>query len=111
MELSGTLSNPLLQVELAPPARISRSRAGDERVHSAAPRARPAHTVAARIVEVLQRAAGPMRIRDIHAACERELGRPIPSSTVKDSLSEHTNSPAPRFIRITHGFYGLAGTD
>jgi len=52
-----------------------------------------------------------MRIRDIHAACERELGRPIPSSTVKDSLSEHTNGLPPRFIRITRGFYGLADTD
>jgi hypothetical protein len=49
-----------------------------------------------------------MRVSDILAACEAELGRAISRSTVKDSLSEHSNGSRPRFKRIRHGLYWVA---
>jgi hypothetical protein len=70
--------------------------------------ARVSRTVAATIHDVLQQAVTPMRLGDIHAACEAELGRSIPRSTVKDSLWEHSKSPHPRFTRIGNGLYGPA---
>ena len=108
MELSGTLSNPSLSQELVKLARIGQLPASGKSVFLTPLPSRSARTVADTVHDILRRAATSMRVADIHANCEAELGRSIPRSTVKDSLSEHTNSSQPRFVRLALGLYRLA---
>ncbi len=46
-----------------------------------------------------------MRAKDIHRACEDELGRPVSWSTVKTCLSDHSRGAGQRFQRVGHGLY------
>src|SRR5689334_11996913 len=107
MDLSGTLSNPSLLEQLGQPARISRSTAMVAPVRLPPP-ARVTRTVATTIHDVLQQAATAMRVGDIHAACEAELGRSIPRSTVKGYLHTSARSPGNSIERARHGLYRRA---
>jgi hypothetical protein len=55
--------------------------------------------------KVISEATSPMRAKDIHRACEDELGRPVAWSTVKTCLSDHSRGTRPRFERVAHGLY------
>ena len=46
-----------------------------------------------------------MRAKDIHRACEDELGHPVSWSTVKTCLSDHSRGTRPRFERVAYGLY------
>ena len=46
-----------------------------------------------------------MRAKDIHRACEDELGQPVSWSTVKTCLSDHSRGTRPRFARVGYGLY------
>lgn len=51
--------------------------------------------------------AGPMRLRDIHAAMERQLGQPVSIESVGWCLRMGTRGLDPRFIRVARGRYVL----
>jgi hypothetical protein len=57
------------------------------------------------VYKVISEAASPMRAKDIHRACEEELGRPVAWSTVKTCLSDHSSGTRPRFERVGYGLY------
>ena len=57
------------------------------------------------VVQVLELAAIPMSLRDVHLACEELLGREVPYTTVKDCLHKHSRGASPRFKRVRHGVY------
>jgi hypothetical protein len=55
---------------------------------------------------ILLDAGKPLPVREIHAGCERVLGRPVVYSTVKDTLRDKRR-PKPPFKRVSHGWYEL----
>lgn len=59
------------------------------------------------IEQVLSRAAGSMRARDIHAEVEDVLGRSVPVSSVKNWLAKHVQGEKPRLVRLDRGRYRL----
>jgi len=62
----------------------------------------------ATITQVLELANyEPMRVRDIHRACEELLKRPVSYRTLKTSLWSNSHSQKPRFRRVKLGWYGL----
>ena len=110
MELNGALSNPadyrrgldamietrrrLVSVGLAPTqlsGRTAKPRVGE---------------VLETVKHVLREAGKPLRVSEIHAACERVLGRPVVYSTVKDCLREKRRM-TPLFMKVRHGVYEL----
>ena len=114
MELTGALSNPQPLLE-GSGVRISElkgrlERTGDQRdVRPPALRPR-AGRVARAVVEVLGAADRPLRVVEIHQACEAYLGERTSASTVKDCLSAHPRGSNPRFVRVSLGTYRLAAT-
>ena len=60
------------------------------------------------ISAVLEHAEQPMRARDIHAAAEELLGRPVKWTSVKATLAGHACGPRPRFQRTDYGRYRFA---
>jgi len=65
-------------------------------------------SVLAAVTSVLEAAAGPMRLQDIHRAVEDRTGEPIPYLSVKDALAAHTSGNARRFRRTHRGCYELS---
>jgi hypothetical protein len=62
----------------------------------------------ATITQVLELANHePMRVRDIHRACEELLKRPVSYRSLKSSLWSHSHTRKPRFRRVRPGWYGL----
>jgi hypothetical protein len=106
MELNGALSNPQVPLELGALLEqkaellLRRRRA---LYHSRiAPRRA---SVASIVYKVISETANPMRTKDIHRACEDELGRPVSWSAVKTCLCDHSRGARPRFRRVGHGLY------
>jgi len=62
-------------------------------------------SVASIVYKVITEATNPIRAKDIHRACEDELGCLVSRSTVKTCLSEHSKGARPRFQRVGHGLY------
>jgi hypothetical protein len=60
------------------------------------------------ITAILEHADQPMRARDIHAAAEDRLGRPIKWTSAKATLAAHASGSRPRFERVGHGRYRIA---
>lgn len=60
------------------------------------------------IAKVLVAADGPMRLRDIHAAVGRILGRPVSYASVEWCLRMGVKRKAPQFERVQPGSYRLA---
>jgi len=48
-----------------------------------------------------------MRARDVHASVEALLGEPVRWSSVKATLAGNLKGPAPRFVRVARGVYGI----
>lgn len=107
MELSGTLSNPALPQELDRLAGYKRPLDSRPPRPAAHPRQRPGITVASIVYKTLADATQPMRAKQIHTACEDELGHSVPWSIVQTCLSDHTRGNKPRFTRLGRGLYKL----
>ena len=60
------------------------------------------------VTAVLDRAACPLRVREVHAAVEELYGEPVPFSSVNEALSTHARGGARRFRRVRYGTYDLA---
>jgi hypothetical protein len=57
--------------------------------------------------EVMANQAGPMRLRNIHAAMERQLGQPVSIESVSWCLRMGARGQDPRFVRVARGRYAL----
>ena len=62
------------------------------------------------ITLVLARAGQPMRVCQIHAAAKQLAGEPLLWTSVKAALAAGASGQRPRFPRIGHGIYQLAGS-
>jgi hypothetical protein len=49
-----------------------------------------------------------MPLAAIHAAVQRLVGTPVPTSSVKDALATHARGNHRRFRRTRHGYYQLS---
>ena len=61
--------------------------------------------IKAAVVQTLELSASPMRLRDVHRACENLLGREVLYTTVKDCVHKHSRGLSPKFSRVRHGLY------
>ena len=61
--------------------------------------------VQAAVIEVLARANGPLRAREIHAAAQELAETPLCWNTVKDCLHKNARRPGSLVERVTHGRY------
>lgn len=106
MELNGALSNPQVPLELGTLLE-QKTELLLRRKHALhRPRIAPrTASVASTVYKIVSEAPTPMRAKDIHRACENELGRPVSWSTVKTCLSDHSRGVRPRFERVGHGLY------
>jgi hypothetical protein len=59
------------------------------------------------ISQVLADEHGPMQARDVHARVEALLGEPVRWASVKATLADNLTGPAPRFVRVARGRYGV----
>lgn len=95
MELNGARSNPRLQVQLARlerlHARLLRKAAASPRQPRSAP-ATPS-PVLATVTCVLELAGRPMQAREIHAAAEQLVGKPLLRTSVKGTLAAYAFRP------------------
>jgi hypothetical protein len=71
-------------------------------------RARRPGWVLKAVVQVLAGRGEPMRAKDIHAAVEALVGKPVPRSSVKGALADHASGSSRRFVRVSRGRYVLA---
>lgn len=113
VELNGAFSNPfekhksplwklfyLKQTVLGRPKRRRRPVTSQELPRTRVP-------VTKTITQVLELANHhPMRVRDIHAACEELLGTKVAYRSIKGCLSENSLSGG-RFVRVERGKYRL----
>ena len=61
-------------------------------------------------MRVLGESVEPMRMKDIHAEVERDLGQPVSRSAVKNWLASHVEGDKPLFVRLGRGRYLRAST-
>jgi hypothetical protein len=59
------------------------------------------------IAQVLSDHGDPMQARDVHAQVETLLGEPVRWASVKATLAGNLKGPAPRFVRVARGRYGI----
>lgn len=110
MELIGALSNSETQGRLARLSeKLAQIAASDAPPRSSA---RSNHRIRSGLVpKAIMRALAdsvePMRMKDIHAEVERDLGQRVSRSAVKNWLARHTGGKRPLFVRLERGRYGL----
>jgi hypothetical protein len=116
MDLSGHHSNPPAPLEALLNGPSSDAEAACEQGRACAAGARgwalgAAHPRQGRIIdaisEVLVDQRDPMPARDVHARVEALLGEPVRWSSVKATLAGNLKGPAPRFVRVARGRYGV----
>jgi hypothetical protein len=56
-------------------------------------------------MRVLSDSVEPMRMKDIHAEVERELGQSVSRSAVKNWLASHVRGDNALFVRLGRGRY------
>jgi hypothetical protein len=49
-----------------------------------------------------------VRVKDIHAAIEAELGEPVAASSIKTALIANSSGSSSRLVRVAPGWYMLA---
>ncbi len=116
MDLSGHHSNPRAPLE----ALLNEPSGDDEdgREHRRKRAFRPpggapatAHSRHGRVIDaisqVLINERDPMHDRDVRARVESLLGEPVRWSSVKATLAGNLEGPAPRFLRVARGRYGV----
>jgi hypothetical protein len=59
------------------------------------------------VVQILADRAGPMRLMDIHAAIERQLGHSVSLESISWRLRMGSRGHDPRFVRVARGLYML----
>lgn len=106
VELNGTLSNPEVRVEVLElfglvTAILARGPSSLERPDPP----KRAGEIKQTVIHVLVVAEKPMRVMDIHSACEEYLGRPVNRTTVSDCLIKHSKGQKQLFAATTRGFY------
>ena len=113
MELNGALSNPLAtrkDLQLRRLAILKRELVSREQGFpgtSLPGLGRRQGTVLATVTSVLERADGPMQMREIYAAVERVLGQAVARASVREALSAHTDVAERGFPRIDRGWYEI----
>ncbi len=116
MDLSGHHSNPRARLEALLNDPYSNGEAGREHSRTCATGAPGgalggAHPRQGRIIDAISQVLvderGPMRARDVHAQVEKLLGEPVRWSSVKATLAGNLKGPAPRFVRVARGRYGV----
>jgi hypothetical protein len=114
MDLSGAFSNPFvtdkdLLIRLNDLQHMLLEKAAEALVR---PRPRPTPAKRTPVLEtvtrVLERAEGPMRACEIHAAACELHGSPLRWPSVKEALSAYTRGGDRRFRRLRRGVYELA---
>ena len=108
MELNGALSNRQGELEILKLSEfcwqiLSRDRPPRKPARVPPRQAIPISDTAE---EVLRLAAEPMRVHDIHLACERLLGIEVSYRSLRNCLS-HGSRPTGRFVRLGYGLYRL----
>jgi hypothetical protein len=111
MELNGARSNPQLQVELSRLAGLQRRLLAKTATNPRQPRSAPAKVspVLENVTLVVEQAGRPMRAREIHTTAEELAGEPLLWTSVKAALAGGACGRSPRFRRVGHGVYELAG--
>lgn len=117
MALARVLSNPVgpLKTLLEGPHWIRQGSARSAAVRSVCPskgrtvgtRHRRAGWIVEAIVRVLKDQGGPMQAKEVHAAVETLLGKPVRWSSVKAALAANVGGASPRFVRVAKGRYAL----
>jgi hypothetical protein len=105
MELRGALSNPV-QTDKDLLMRLSSSAVTLRLVSIPLHRRQlpsRAGGIKSAVIETIGEA--PLTLKEIHARCERLLGRCVCYATVKDCVHKHTRGSEPIFERIRHGAY------
>jgi hypothetical protein len=107
MELNGARSNPRAGAELSRVGALHDELLCRASVNPREPRPAPTKEspVLKTVTMVLERAAEPMHVREIHAAACELVGEALLCRSVKAALAAGTNSPSPRFRRVHHGVY------
>ena len=111
MELNGASSNPLASKKTLQMGNLAELK--DELLRRDAAAPEPSlnryglrqGAILESITRVLQSAARPMRMRDVHSLVEEMLGVEIPRSTVNAALLVHTRGRDIRFRRVQYGVY------
>jgi len=106
MDLAGYGSNP----DMACRIRAVVERMGDlgeKEPPGRRPLRRRLGTVLQTVVAVLEE-SGTTRMYEIHKAVEERLGEPIPRSSIKNALVNHTMTGRRLFVRVGHGRYRSA---
>jgi hypothetical protein len=110
MEDNGALSNPQAEVEFRRLvdlcSRLAEEAADNPRRPGAVP---PRVSPVLKMVSlVLERAEGPLRAREVHAAAQELAGTPLRWASVRQALSAGVRGESPRFQRVRHGVYQRA---
>src|SRR3989344_4560571 len=109
VELNGALSNPQVQVELWKLYQLelnllSRETRPVRKIAEDRLQPRTRVPVIQTITQVLQLVhPQPMRVKDIHEACERLLGTKMSYRSLKASLSAGSRGRKAKFVRVGHG--------
>ena len=106
-ELNGTLSNREVLLEASELARLKdRLLQGFQGCAEApaAPKQR-AGLIKQTVIQVLDKAVGPLRVSEIRGACEQRLDIPVNRSTVSDCLIKHSQGERRLFDRDARGSY------
>jgi hypothetical protein len=111
VELNGALSNPHKRLGWAKLEKaITGARAKKpERGPKAEPLAR-AGAIKQAVIRALELADHPLRLKEIHHACEDQLGRRVSYDTVKDCVHKHARGTMAILARVDHGIYAKRGT-
>ncbi len=114
MELNGARSNPFTSGKdlLAQLTELHRRLLDRAATSPREPRQAPSKVspVLETVTLVLQRAGQPMRVHEIHAAAKQLAGAPLLWTSVKAALAAGASGQRPRFQRVGHGIYQLAGS-
>lgn len=116
MDLSGHHSNPPAPLEGLLSGASSAAEAAREHSRTCATGAPggavgAAHPRQGRIIDAISQVLvderDPLQGRDVHARVESLLGEPVRWSSVKATLAGNLDGPAPRFVRVARGRYGV----
>ena len=116
MDLIGHHSNPRAPLEALLNDASSNAEARRERTRTCATGAPggavgAAHPRQGRIIDAISQVLiderDPMQARDVQARVETLMGEPVRWSSVKATRADNLKGPAPRFIRVARGRYGL----
>ena len=103
MELNGALLNRSAKYqELGLLVKTLLSHRSKPMLRAPSPRA---GEVKAAVVRALELSIEPMRLKDVHRACEELLDREVSYTTVKDCVHKHSRGERATFTRVAHGRY------